>query len=90
MHPEAERSELLTIPEAASLLRLRPSTLRAWRQQARIPVVKLGGRVFIRKSDAEALIARSVVPARTEDSKGTKQPLTGSGSGGKAVRHEQT
>jgi len=57
-------TELLTIAEAADLLRLRPSTLRSWILKRRIPFVKLGSRVFIRRSDCEALIAASVVPAQ--------------------------
>ena len=54
--------ELLTLPEAAERLRLKPSTLRAWILKRRIPYVKLGSRVFIRRSDIEALITRSIVP----------------------------
>jgi len=56
-------TELLTLPEASALLRLKPSTLRSWRLKRRIPVVKLGGRLFFRRSDCETLIAASVVPA---------------------------
>ncbi len=55
---------LLKVEEAASLLRLRPSTVRAWILKRRIPFVKLGGRVFLKRADCEALIAASVVPAR--------------------------
>jgi excisionase family DNA binding protein len=57
---------LLTIAEAASLLRLKPSTIRAWVLKRRIPHVKLGSRVFIRRSDCEALIAASLVLARED------------------------
>jgi excisionase family DNA binding protein len=56
-------SALLTVSECASLLRLKPSTVRAWILHRKIAHVKLGGRVFLRKSDCEALIAASVVPA---------------------------
>jgi excisionase family DNA binding protein len=56
-------SGLLTLPEASSMLRLRPSTLRAWILHRKIAHVKLGGRVFLRKSDCDALIAASLVPA---------------------------
>ena len=56
-------SGLLTVPESAALLRLKPSTVRAWILHRRIAHIKLGGRVFLRKSDCEALIAASVVPA---------------------------
>ena len=59
-------SDLLTVSEAAALLRLKPSTMRAWVHRRRIPFVKLGGRVLFRRSDLEAVIAKSVVPVRTE------------------------
>lgn len=54
-------SELLTVPEAAALMRLKPSTIRAWVCQKRIPYVKLGRLVRIKRSDAEALIQASVI-----------------------------
>jgi len=57
-------SSLLTVAEAADVLRLRPSTIRAWVLHRKLPHVKLGGRVFLRKVDCEALIAASLVPAR--------------------------
>lgn len=61
-------NELLTVPETAALLRLKISTIRAWVCQRKIPFVKLGGRlVRIRRSDAEALIADSLVPAMRAD-----------------------
>jgi excisionase family DNA binding protein len=62
----AANSELLTLPEASALLRLQLSTLRAWILKRRIPHVKLGSRVFIRRSDCEALVAASLVPARED------------------------
>ena len=67
-------SELLTVPEAAALLRLKPSTIRSWVCKKRIPYVKLGGRlVRIRRSDAEALIAESVIRPPSENPTETKQ-----------------
>lgn len=56
-------SVLLTVAEAASLLRLKPSTIRAWLLKKRVPFVKLGRRVFLRRADLEALIEASLVPA---------------------------
>jgi excisionase family DNA binding protein len=54
--------ELLTIAEASAMLRLKPSTLRAWILHRKIAHVKLGGgRVFLRKTDLEKLIAESLV-----------------------------
>jgi excisionase family DNA binding protein len=57
-------SGLLTLAEAASLLRVKVSTLRAWVLRRRIPYVKVGRLVRLRQSDLSALIAASVVPAR--------------------------
>ena len=54
-------SDLLTAPEAAALLRLKPSTIRAWVCQRRIPYVKLGRLVRIKRTDAEALIRASLI-----------------------------
>ena len=57
--------DLLTVNETADFLRLKVSTLRAWILDRRVPFVKLGGkRVFFRRSDLEAFISSSVVPAR--------------------------
>ena len=57
-------SDLLTIREAALMLRLQVSTIRAWVLHRKVPFVKLGGkRVFFRRADLEALINASVVPA---------------------------
>jgi excisionase family DNA binding protein len=58
-------ADLLTIPEAANILRLKVSTIRAWVLQRKLPHVKLGRRVFLRRRDIESLIDASVVPARS-------------------------
>jgi len=36
--------ELLTVAEAAALLRVQPSTLRYWAREGRVPCVRLGPR----------------------------------------------
>lgn len=59
----SETNDLLTVTESASFLRLRPSTIRAWILRRRIPYLKLGGRVCLRRADLEALVERSLVPA---------------------------
>jgi excisionase family DNA binding protein len=56
-------SGLLTVGEAAQLLRLKPSTIRDWILKRRIPFVKISRRVFLRRADIEDLISNSVVPA---------------------------
>lgn len=58
--------ELLTITEVAGLLRLKPSTVRAWVLRRKLPYYKVGRLVRIRRSDVETLIAACVVPARSE------------------------
>jgi excisionase family DNA binding protein len=60
-----EPSDLLTVREAAAMLRLKVSTIRAWVLQRRVPFVKLGGkRVLFRRQDLDALVTASVVPAK--------------------------
>lgn len=67
-------SELLTVTEAAALLRLQPSTVRSWILKRRIAFVKLGSRVFLRRSDCEALISAGFVPARDNTYHGKDVP----------------
>jgi excisionase family DNA binding protein len=55
--------ELLTVPETAALLRLRPSTIRKWLLEKKLSYVKLGRRVFLRKADLQTLLEESIVPA---------------------------
>ena len=69
-----EQSDLLTIEEAAGLLRLKPSTLRDWRYQRRkLPFLKFSRRVFVRRRDVEALIESGVEPV---EGQGTDSDLT--------------
>jgi len=56
--------ELLTVSEAAKLLRVQTSTVRSWVLQRRIPFVKLGRLVRIRQADCMALINASLVPVK--------------------------
>jgi excisionase family DNA binding protein len=58
--------ELLSVSEASGMLRIKVSTVRSWLLKRRIPFVKLGGRVFLRRSDCLALIEASVVSAVTD------------------------
>jgi excisionase family DNA binding protein len=59
-------SDLLSVDESAAFLKLKTSTLRDWILTRRIPFVKLGRRVFLRRQDLESLIERSVIPASRE------------------------
>ena len=62
--PDSGLGSLLTLPEAAAMLRIKVSTLRAWLLRRRIPYCKVGRLVRIRRADVETLITASVVPAR--------------------------
>jgi excisionase family DNA binding protein len=59
-------ADLLTLSEASALLRLKVSTLRSWILMRRIPYVKFSRRVFLRRSDLEALISNSLVPRKDD------------------------
>ncbi len=59
-------SELLNLKEGAKELKLSVHTLRAWTYQKRIPFVRLGKRVLLRREDLEELVRKNVVEAREE------------------------
>ncbi len=61
---------LLTVPEASEVLRLKPSTVRSWLLKRKIPFVKLGGRVFLRLEDCEAMILGGLRPAMNLNGQG--------------------
>ena len=58
--------DLLTVQEGAEQLRLSIHTIRAWVFQKRIPVVRLGRRVLLRRSDLEEFVDKNVVEAKEE------------------------
>lgn len=48
--------DLLTYPEAAAALRVHYKTLRKWVATGRLPIVRLGRRVYVRRTVLAALI----------------------------------
>lgn len=56
-------TQLLDISETAELLRLKESTIRSWILKRRIPFVRLGRRVFVRRAECERLIEQNTVKA---------------------------
>jgi excisionase family DNA binding protein len=56
-------TELINLREGSQMLRLSIHTLRSWIYQKRLPHVRLGRRVLLRKEDLENLINKSVVEA---------------------------
>jgi excisionase family DNA binding protein len=55
---------LLTIPEAAQRLSLRPKTLRFWVWTRKIEFVKVGRSVRLREDAIERLIEQGTIPAK--------------------------
>jgi excisionase family DNA binding protein len=49
----------LTVAEVAELLKLNQQTVRNWIDQGSLPALRVGRRVRIRRSDFEAVLARS-------------------------------
>jgi excisionase family DNA binding protein len=56
-------TELINLREGSQMLKLSIHTLRSWIYQKRLPHVRLGRRVLLRKEDLENLINKSVVEA---------------------------
>ena len=57
-------ARVVSIPEAATLLGLRPSTIRAWISRRRISAVHLGRRVLIPMEAIDDVLSRGLIPAR--------------------------
>jgi excisionase family DNA binding protein len=57
-------SDLLNVREGAKELRLSIHTIRAWIFQKRLPVVRLGRRVLLKREDLEKLIEENTYEAR--------------------------
>jgi excisionase family DNA binding protein len=58
-------SELLTLDEAATILRLKLSTLRAWRLKRKaLTFRKIGGKVLVHRADVNRLIEKSKTLAK--------------------------
>ncbi|MCS6578211.1 helix-turn-helix domain-containing protein [Curtobacterium poinsettiae] len=53
-----KRTQLLTIAEAAPLVRKTEAAMRWWLNQGNCPIktARVGGRIFLRQSDIEAYI----------------------------------
>jgi excisionase family DNA binding protein len=57
-------SDLLDVEEAAAYCHIKTATIRDWVFKKKVPFVKMGRRVLLRRQDLEKLIADSVVPAQ--------------------------
>ena len=75
--------ELLTVPEAARYLGVRPWTVRHWISDRKIEVVKYGnGLVRIRQSVLDRYLASCTIKAKHDHgNRGTKEPRLLEGAG---------
>jgi len=53
---ELHKGSLLSIDESERELPVKKSTIRSWIQQNRLPVIRLGRRVFIKRETIERLL----------------------------------
>ncbi len=54
----------MTVAEIAATLRLNQQTIRNWIDQGRLPAVRIGRRVRIKRSDFEQLLNTAAGPAK--------------------------
>ena len=65
MENKITQLHLLRVDQAADLLAVKPSTLRAWLLRRRIAKVRIGRRaVRIPSAEVERIIAEGMIPAR--------------------------
>jgi excisionase family DNA binding protein len=57
-------NELMDVKQAAALLGLKVSTIRAWLARRRLPFVRCGRAIRIRREALERFITENTVPAR--------------------------
>jgi excisionase family DNA binding protein len=59
-------ADLLNLREGAKELHLSIHTLRSWTYQKRIPFVRLGRRILLRREDLEKFVSKNIVKARND------------------------
>lgn len=60
-----EPTELLNVAETAAALTIKESTVRAWILNRKLPYVKVGRLVRVRRADVEAFINSELVAPET-------------------------
>ena len=50
---QTQEGELLTVPEAAAFMRVKPKTVYAWVAEGRLPCLRAGNRLRFRTCDLE-------------------------------------
>src|SRR5437764_13498610 len=72
MNSAEPEESFLTVAEVAEMLKLNQQTVRNWIDQGRLPALRVGRRVRIRRSDFERVLKESSieVPAASAESTG--------------------
>ena len=58
--------KIYTISETSKALRVQESTIRAWVHQGRLPVVRLGSRVFVKHETVGAILKEGLQSVSSE------------------------
>lgn len=70
--------EFLTVAEAATLLRVAPSTVRRWIREGDVPAHRVGRRrIALRRADLARLITPARPAAETKDDVAVNEPVVG-------------
>ena len=70
--------EYVTVAEAATLLRVAPSTIRRWIREGDVPAHRIGRRrVALRRADLARLITPARPAAETKDNVAVDEPIVG-------------
>jgi excisionase family DNA binding protein len=70
--------EFVTVAEAATLLRVAPSTIRRWIREGNVPAHRIGRRrVALRRADLACLITPARPAAETSDDVAVNEPVVG-------------
>ena len=56
-----ERHEILRVYECSQMLRVKEPTIRAWIQTKKVPVVRIGRRVFIKRETVEKILQEGLI-----------------------------
>jgi excisionase family DNA binding protein len=64
---DASGDELMTVAEIAAVLKLNQQTIRNWIDQGKLPAVRIGRAVRIKRADFEQLLTTAAGPATASD-----------------------
>jgi len=78
--------ELMTVAEIAAVLRLNQQTIRNWIDHGRLPAVRIGRRVRIKRSDFEQLLTSAARPPEGRRHALASTPPRSSGTANRTCR----